>query len=128
MTLKLSDLIGTNEAFLSFLKTRASLYHQSNVFFRDFHYGVIAFGDSKGIKVRYDKAEALAHELVASFVRAGILRPISPGTWMLNYPGYKKPSTKPEVASKPGSPASRAAVAAPSSGSSSAAPPAPTNA
>jgi hypothetical protein len=118
MALTLNDLFTTNEEFLNFLKSRTHLYHQSNVFFRDFQYGLMSLGETKGKKIRYDRAEELAKEIVSRFEQAGTLRLIQSGSWMLNYPAFKKPSTKTEAATKPGSgPAvAKNAIATPSSG------------
>jgi hypothetical protein len=118
MKYTLTDIVETNESFLRFLKSRTHLYHQSNVFFRDFQYGVIAYGVTKGKKVSYGKAEELAKELVGALEHAGILCPIKPGSWMLHYAEFRKPSPKSEAASKPGSgPAvAKTAIATPSSG------------
>ena len=118
MSYTLGDVVDTNEGFLSYLKTRSHLYHQSNVFFRDFHYGIIAYGKSAGKKISYGRAEQLAGELVSSLEQSGFLRRITPGSWMLNYPGFRKPSSKSEAASKPSSgPAvAKIAIATPSSG------------
>jgi hypothetical protein len=118
MNYTLTEVVNTNVDFLSFLKTRSHLYHQSNVFFRDFHYGVIGYGEIKGQKISYGRAEKLAKELVSSLEHAGFLRRITPGSWMLNYPEFRKPSSKSEAASKPSSgPAvAKTAIATPSSG------------
>jgi hypothetical protein len=118
----LSELVDSNDVFLGYMKTRSQLYHQSNVFFRDFHYGIIAYGETKGRKISYGRAEELAKELVSSLEHGGFLRRITPGSWMLNYPEFRKPSSKTEVASKPssGSAVAKTAIAAPSSGLASA--------
>jgi hypothetical protein len=124
MVYTLNMLLDTNENFLTFLRTRAQLFHLSNVFFRDFHYGIMAYGESKGRKTSYGKAEELATELVSILEHADILRPIKPGSWMLNYPEFKKPFVKSEAASKPSSgPAvAKNAIATPSSGLASPSP------
>jgi len=118
MSRKLSEIIDTNEVFLRHLKTRTHLYHQSNVFFRDFHYGVISYAETKGRKVSYSRAEELAKGIVSALEQSGILRPIKPGSWMLNYPEFRTSSTKREAASKPSSgPAvAKTVIATPSSG------------
>jgi hypothetical protein len=103
MKFELKDIIETPQQFLSFLKTRTALFHLSNVFFRDFQYGIMAYGESKGKKIRYDNAEALAKDVVVVLEREGILKPIKPGSWMVVYPDFKKPSTKPEGTAKPSS-------------------------
>jgi hypothetical protein len=124
MTHTLNELVDTNEGFLGFLKSRTHLYHQSNVFFRDFHYGIMAYGEARGKKISYGRAEELAKELVSALEHTGILRPIKPGSWMLDYPEFRKPSSKSEAATKPGSgPAvAKTAIATPSSGLASPSP------
>lgn len=118
MKYTLSELVDTHLAFLGHLKSKTQLYHQSNVFFRDFHYGIMSYGETRGKKVSYGKAETLATELISGLEQSGILRPVKPGSWMLNYPDFRKPSTKSEAATKPGSgPAvAKTAIATPSSG------------
>jgi hypothetical protein len=118
MSHTLNELVDSNEVFLGFLKSKTHLYHQSNVFFRDFHYGIMTFGETKGKKISYGRAEELAKELVASLEHSGFLRRITPGSWMLNYPEFRKPSSKSEAATKPSSgPAvAKTAIATPSSG------------
>ena len=118
MTHLLNEILDTNEGFLSFLKSRTSLYHQSNVFFRDFHYAIMAYGETKRKKISYGRGEELATELVSVLEHSGFLRPIKPGSWMLNYPEFRKQPSKSEAASKPSSgPAvAKSAIATPSSG------------
>jgi hypothetical protein len=125
MKYELKDIIETPQQFLSFLKNRTALFHQSNVFFRDFQYGIMAYGESKARKIRYDNAEALAKDIVAVLEREGILKLIKPGSWMVDYPEFKKPSTKPESSAKPSSgPAvAKTATATSSSGLASSASP-----
>jgi hypothetical protein len=114
----LNDIVDTHAGFLGLLKSRTPLYHQSNVFFRDFHYGIIAYGELKHKKLSYGKAEELAQELISALEQSGILRLIKPGSWMLDYPEFRKPSSKVEAASKPGSGSAvaKTAIATPSSG------------
>jgi hypothetical protein len=118
MNYTLSEVVNSNLTFLDYLKTRTELYHQSNVFFRDFQYGIMEYGKSKGKKISYGRAEELARELVSTLEQTGLLRRITPGSWMLNYPQFRKPSSKSEAASKPSSgPAvAKTAIATPSSG------------
>ena len=124
MAQTINEIIDSKEGFLGFMKSRTQLYHLSNVFFRDFHYGVIAYGEAHGKKIAYGKAEELATELVSSLEHSGFLRPIKPGSWMLNYPEFRKTSTKSEAATKPSSGAAVAknAIATPSSGLASPSP------
>lgn len=93
-------LIQDTTDFLTFLKSRSPLYHCSNVFFRDFQYGIMAFAEQKGVRVSYARGEELAWEIVAHLTGVGILRPVKPGSWMLNYDSFRKPSAKAEAVPK----------------------------
>jgi hypothetical protein len=94
-------LIEDEEELLRYLKSRTHAYHLSNLFFRDFHYAILSFAESKGQKVSYGEAEELAGLFIASLENNGILKPVKPGSWMLNYPEFKKVSEKPAAAAKP---------------------------
>ena len=98
--------------FLRFLKTRFHLYHCSNVFFRDFQYGIMAYAEEKGTHASYAKAEELAKEVIARLAAAGTLKAVKPGSWMLNYDPFRKPPVKPEAAPKAGVAAAPAKPAA----------------
>jgi hypothetical protein len=39
--------------------------------------------------------------LIDSLMHSGILKPIKPGSWMLNYPEFRTVSTKTETSAKP---------------------------
>jgi hypothetical protein len=120
MTTDTTAIIDSAENFLTFMKTRSQMFHRSNVFFRDFHYGILAYAEQKGKKISYGKAEVLAWSVVQSLESAGTIKLIKPGSWMLNYPAFRKPSLKSEVVAKSssGMAAAKPAVAAPSPGSS----------
>jgi hypothetical protein len=95
------SLIKNPVDLLLYLKGRTHAYHLSNLFFRDFHYALLAFGETKGVKVSYGKAEELACLVIADLERSGILKPIKPGSWMLNYPEFRKEPVKQAAAPKP---------------------------
>ncbi len=87
--------------FLKFLKAKYHLYHLSNVFFRDLHYGVMAFLELNKIKFKYLEAEELTRKVIESLEEANILKKIDKLTWVLNYPEFKKPAVKPAAPAKP---------------------------
>jgi hypothetical protein len=90
--MKYVDLIANNEAeFLKFLKMKFTLIHMSNIFFRDFHYGVMSFLERKGKKLKYHDAEKVAAEVGAAFERKGIFKKIDHQSWLLNYPDFALP-------------------------------------
>lgn len=101
MPKSLTILIENQEELLRYLKGRTHAYHLSNLFFRDFHYAILAFAESKGRKISYGDAEDLAGLFITSLERSGILKPVKPGSWMLNYPEFKKVSEKPAAPAKP---------------------------
>jgi hypothetical protein len=94
-------LIHNTKELLQHLKSRTHAYHLSNVFFRDFQYAILSFAETKGLKLSYGKAEGLAGQFIAALEESGILKPIKPGSWMLNYPEYKKASQKTVPQAKP---------------------------
>jgi hypothetical protein len=95
-----STLIENKEELLCYLKSRTHAYHLSNLFFRDFHYAILSFAESKGRKLSYGDAEVLAELFIVSLEQSGILKPVKQGSWMLNYPEFKKVSEKPAVPAK----------------------------
>lgn len=99
-------LIADKEGLLRFLKSRTHAYHLSNLFFRDFHYAILSFAKSKGQKLSYGDAENLAVLFIGSLEKTGVLKPVKPGSWMLNYPEFKKVSEKPAAPTKPAAPQS----------------------
>jgi hypothetical protein len=109
-TTKYSDEILENEKeFLLFLKGKFALFHLSNVFFRDIHYGVWEYLERQRIKLRYEEAEKIAREVVRLFEAKRILKRLNGRTWLLNYPEFKLAPVKLVPALKP---PGRAAAAA----------------
>lgn len=98
---KLALITENSKEFLKFLKSRYLLIHQSNVFFRDIHYGVMAYLELNRRRYRYIEAEELAHDVIASLVKSDILKSVDNKTWLLNYPEFKLVSKQPAVAAKP---------------------------
>jgi hypothetical protein len=84
-------ILNSTTDFLRFMKTRIPFYHMSNVFFRDLHYGVMAYLEKSGKKMNYVAAETVTREVVAGLEKAGIFRKIDHQSWQLNYPEYALP-------------------------------------
>ena len=80
--------------FLKYLKSKFTLIHMSNVFFRDFHYGVMSYLKEHGRNVRYLDAEKIAREIGTSFEKEGIFKKIDHQSWLLNYPEFALPRTE----------------------------------
>jgi len=98
-TTKYSELL-KNEytVFLNYLKAKQPLFHNANLFLRDFEYGVKRFLEKKEIKITTPEAETIASDLSGFLVKQGILVPINERAWKLNYPDF--------VTTKPGDPLS----------------------
>ena len=87
--------------FLKFLKSKFTLIHQSNFFFRDFHYGVMEFLKARGKKVHYQDGEAIAREAAAVLEQKGIFKRIDHQSWLLNYPDFALPRVEKQAAPTP---------------------------
>jgi hypothetical protein len=89
MEKKYIDLLSNQDEFLMFLKSKFKLYHLSNVFFRDLHYGVWEFLEHHGVTLNYGQSEDIACEVVIILEKKYILKRIDDRTWLLNYPQFK---------------------------------------
>ena len=97
----LNLFVEKKQDFLNYLKSRFSLFHESNVFFRDLHYGVMAFLQMNRLPVQYSSSEDLTKRVIAAFEEAKLLLRIDERTWMLNYAAFRKAPAKQAVPAKP---------------------------
>lgn len=84
-------ILQSQSEFLKFLKGKFPLIHQSNFFFRDFHYGVMEYLERHEMKVKYTAAEEIAREVAAELEKTSILKKIDHQSWLLNYPEFALP-------------------------------------
>jgi len=77
--------------FLKYLKSKFPLYHMSNIFFRDIHFGVLSYLQSQGKKVGYVEAEMIVRQVAAEYEKDGVFKKIDHQSWLLNYPEYMLP-------------------------------------
>ena len=89
MEKKYIDLLSNQDELFTFLKSKFKLYHLSNVFFRDLHYGIWEFLKHHGVSLRYGQSEDIAHEVIVSLEKKNILKKLDEQTWLLNYPRFK---------------------------------------
>jgi hypothetical protein len=89
-----SDLLQNKEDVLQYLKGRFPMFHQSNVFFRDIQYGIQLLLKEQGSDVNYASAERHARDFTSALEKDGVLVPVDPQTWVLNYPPFKTPVVK----------------------------------
>ena len=86
------DLIVSHQTeFLKYLKSKFTLIHMSNFFFRDFHYGIMSYLNDHGMKMKYAEAEKVAHEAAAALEKNGIFKKLDHQSWLLNYPEFALP-------------------------------------
>jgi hypothetical protein len=83
-----AQLKNDQKIFLNFLKAKFPLFHNSNFFFRDFHYGIIRYFEKKGVFISYQKAEMLANELAMYFESQGLFIRTNGLGWKINYPEF----------------------------------------
>ena len=81
-------IIGNQVEFLNFMRTRAPLYHLSNVFLRDLHFAAIEYLKMKKVKIGQTEAEQVAREIALHFEKKNLFKKLDINTWMLNYPDY----------------------------------------
>ncbi|HZY11053.1 MAG TPA: hypothetical protein VFF29_07855 [Bacteroidota bacterium] len=92
------DFIVNNKAeFFKYLKSKFKLIHLSNVFFRDFHYGVMSYLQDHGMKLKYLDAERKAHDIGIAFEKQGIFKRIDHQSWVLIYPDFALPRIEKKV-------------------------------
>ena len=84
-------IINHKTEFLKYLKSKFTLIHMSNFFFRDFHYGVMSYLQEHGMKVKYLIAEKIARQVGEDFEKQNILKKIDHQSWLLNYPEFALP-------------------------------------
>ncbi|MEX0736546.1 MAG: hypothetical protein WD182_03830 [Bacteroidota bacterium] len=109
MNRKLKLLTENNKEVWILLKSKYKLFHLSNVFFRDLHFGVMSYLQVKGVRHRYADAEQLTRQWIEALEKSGLLKRIDGDAYMLNNPEFKKPAVKPAVAAKPAAPKPAAA-------------------
>ena len=93
--MKESELILSNiPEFMKFLKSRFTLIHASNFFFRDFHYGVMLYLQEHRWKLKYQDAEEVARAVGEALEQKGIFKRIDHQSWLLNYPEFALPKVE----------------------------------
>jgi hypothetical protein len=104
-TRKAASMLADHSAVLRDLKERFSVYHRSNIFFRDIQYGIQAMLREEGIRIGYAEAERLAREFAGRMEQERIFDPIDRQSWALRYPDFKTPTVEKPAAAQ-GAPAS----------------------
>jgi hypothetical protein len=88
---ELDFILKGKDDFLKYLKSKFTMIHESNFFYRDFHYGLLSFLQEHGHRIDRFRANIVAHDLLTEFERNGIAKKIDHQTWTLNYPDFALP-------------------------------------
>jgi hypothetical protein len=96
ISILLNDLKNENQIFLSYLKAKFPLFHNSNLFSKDFQYGIKSFLEKKSIHLTENNLIQLSDQFSAYYESQGIFIKTSTQGWKLNYPEF--------VTAKPGDP------------------------
>ena len=93
-------IVNNKAEFLKYLKSKFPLIHESNVFFRDLHYGLMSYVEENlGKKLRYLDGERLADGIAVEFEKQGIFKKMDNRTWLLNYREFALPRIAPAAKS-----------------------------
>jgi hypothetical protein len=84
----LTQIKNDEQVFINYLKSRFPVFHNSNFFFRDFHYGVRSYFEKKGIKLSYTDAEHIADEFAKYLEEKKIFVKIGNKTWRVDFPEF----------------------------------------
>jgi len=84
----LEILKSEQQIFLNYLKAKFPVFHNSNFFFRDFHYGVKSYFEKKGIKLSYALSEQLAKKYAELLESEGFFIKITDKTWKVEFPEF----------------------------------------
>lgn len=95
---EVKNILKNKFEFLNYLKSKFPLIHNSNLFFRDLHYGIMSYLIEHNKKINYTKCEKFAEEIGLEFEKAGIFKKIDNKTWMLNYPEFALPRKEKKTA------------------------------
>lgn len=84
----LESLKAEQQVILNYLKARFPVFHNSNFFFRDLHFGIKSYLEKKGIDMSYTSSEELAKKFVEHLESEGIFVKIADKTWKVNFPEF----------------------------------------
>jgi hypothetical protein len=92
-----STIVNNKVEFLRFLHGKFTMIHLSNFFFRDLHYGVMAYLHSIGAKATYPAAEQIARSVGEELERQGIFKRLDHQSWLVVYPEFALPRIEKKV-------------------------------
>jgi hypothetical protein len=122
----LSYVLANDKEVFRYLKSRFPVYHLSNIFFRDIHYGIMEYLRERKMTVRYQDGEKIARAFAEKLEHEKIFRPLDRQTWMVQYEDFRTPQVTKTVAPAAGQAAPAPGKGAPGATPAGATPPAAT--
>jgi hypothetical protein len=84
----LEILKSEQQIFLNYLKAKFPVFHNSNFFFRDLHFGIKSYFEKKGTGLSYSLSEQIAKKYSEYLEEEGIFVKISDKTWRVTFPEF----------------------------------------
>ncbi len=84
----LETLKSEQQIFLNYLKAKFPVFHNSNFFFRDLHYGIKSYFEKKGTELPYTFSEQLAKKYAEYLEAERIFVKITDKTWKVEFPEF----------------------------------------
>jgi hypothetical protein len=89
---KINSYLGTlkseQEIFLNYLKAKFPVFHNSNFFFRDLHFGIKNYFEKKGTDLSYSFSEQLAKKYAEHLETENIFIKITDKAWKVDLPEF----------------------------------------
>jgi hypothetical protein len=76
------------QMFLDYLKAKFPVFHNSNFFFRDLHYGIKSYFEKRGTELSYSDSEHVARLYTEHLEEEKIFVKITDKTWRVDLPEY----------------------------------------
>ncbi|HSP87012.1 MAG TPA: hypothetical protein VLN45_02675 [Ignavibacteriaceae bacterium] len=84
----LETLKSEQQIFLSYLKAKFPVFHNSNFFFRDLHFGIKHYFEKKGIDLSYSVSEQIAKIFSEHLESQKFFVKITKNTWRVDFPEF----------------------------------------
>ncbi len=84
----LEVLKSEQQMFLDYLKAKFPVFHNSNFFFRDLHYGIKNYFEKKGDELSYSLSEQVAIKYSDYLEEKKIFIRIANKTWKVDFPDF----------------------------------------
>jgi len=84
----IQDLINNKDSFFQYFKAKYPVFNNSNVFLRDFQYGIKRYFEKKDIKINYTQTQNIAEEYGKYLENDKTFERVNSNGWKLYYPDF----------------------------------------